>query len=619
MKRSLILVLALAAISMFVMSEDCENLSAESSGTDYGHYYYDQMTELQKQIYDGIDSMTIENPKFSMGDNSLTMEDLQAIVNESETVFALYKLENPDKYWIGASIEIYTERYLGQGFNCTFELQSLMTEYGTKNSEVEANLAKIETVINGYSGGIDMTSVFTKVQSIHSIVIGLLEYDETSSETMVSRNIATAFLGGSFNDPASVVCEGYAKTFKAICDVYGVPCIIVTGKGVSSTGPEDHMWNQVLIDGKWYLVDCTWDDQSENMYSDFMLVGSGSVPEHFNKISIRDSHQTDEMYSSFNVTLSDSSFGRPSYEIRLKAYGNDLALLYYNAGESIRVPYSPAMHSDTSSAYTFDGWDINGTAATELPVATGDRTYVAVFSSDQITCGSCGDNVTYRYDAGTCAMVISGKGELEYTSAGSPWNSYKTSIKSVIVNDAVTSISANAFSGCTSLVSITISKSVVSLGDNAFSGTFYGADGKTVLKMSAYQLAGSTFKKSGDGFVRQENAIYFDSGGGTYVDRIFVMSDSKISAPADPTKTGYVFRHWTQDGNSAYDFPETMPATDLYLKAVWVIDEFTVTYKVDGLQMASLKHILRVRRSPSVTDTQRRDTLSPVGKAPMSS
>ena len=28
-----------------------------------------------------------------------------------------------------------------------------------------------------------------------------------------------------------------------------------------------------------------------------------------------------------------------------------------------------------------------------------------------------------------------------------------------------------------------------------------------------------------------------------------------------------------------------MPATDLYLKAVWVIDEFTVTYKVDGLQI----------------------------------
>lgn len=38
----------------------------------------------------------------------------------------------------------------------------------------------------------------------------------------------------------------------------GIPCKVVSG--VSRNQP--HAWNQVKIDGKWYLVDATWDDGS---------------------------------------------------------------------------------------------------------------------------------------------------------------------------------------------------------------------------------------------------------------------------------------------------------------------------------------------------------------------
>ncbi len=29
---------------------------------------------------------------------------------------------------------------------------------------------------------------------------------------------------------------------------------------VTGTAQSDHAWNQVELDGKWYLVDLTWDD-----------------------------------------------------------------------------------------------------------------------------------------------------------------------------------------------------------------------------------------------------------------------------------------------------------------------------------------------------------------------
>ncbi|MCD7732375.1 MAG: hypothetical protein LUH56_02915 [Oscillospiraceae bacterium] len=52
------------------------------------------------------------------------------------------------------------------------------------------------------------------------------------------------------------ICMGYTTTFQLMMDMLGVESIIVSG---SSDG-EDHAWNMVCLDDKWYHIDCTWDD-----------------------------------------------------------------------------------------------------------------------------------------------------------------------------------------------------------------------------------------------------------------------------------------------------------------------------------------------------------------------
>ena len=64
-----------------------------------------------------------------------------------------------------------------------------------------------------------------------------------------------------------VVCEGYAKAFKYLCDLSAfsdtnLSCYLVTGTmsggtGEGGTGAGNHMWNVVHIGGKNYLVDVT--------------------------------------------------------------------------------------------------------------------------------------------------------------------------------------------------------------------------------------------------------------------------------------------------------------------------------------------------------------------------
>ncbi len=64
-------------------------------------------------------------------------------------------------------------------------------------------------------------------------------------------------------DPeTTVVCEGYAKAFKYLCDsstfTGDISCILVTGRMIGATGAGGHMWNIVKMDdGKYYLVDVT--------------------------------------------------------------------------------------------------------------------------------------------------------------------------------------------------------------------------------------------------------------------------------------------------------------------------------------------------------------------------
>ena len=78
--------------------------------------------------------------------------------------------------------------------------------------------------------------------------------------------------------------------------------------------------------------------------------------------------------------------------------------------------------------------------------------------------GTCGDNLTWTLTSdGT--LTISGTGEM----TSSPWrDSYSDVIKSVIIEDGVTSIGDWAFEFCSSLTSVTIPDSVTSIGMSAF-------------------------------------------------------------------------------------------------------------------------------------------------------
>ena len=70
--------------------------------------------------------------------------------------------------------------------------------------------------------------------------------------------------------------------------------------------------------------------------------------------------------------------------------------------------------------------------------------------------------------------------------------------------------------------------------------------------------------------------ITFDSQGGSSVTPITQNYGTAVTAPANPTKTGYTFNGWNQA------IPATMPAESITLTASWTINQYTITFDSQG-------------------------------------
>ena len=86
--------------------------------------------------------------------------------------------------------------------------------------------------------------------------------------------------------------------------------------------------------------------------------------------------------------------------------------------------------------------------------------------------GKCGDNLTYSYSNGV--LTISGTGKMSdsiYPNY-SPFDNNKN-IKSVIINEGVTSICTRAFYGCENLTNISLPSTIEQIDGQAFLKTSY--------------------------------------------------------------------------------------------------------------------------------------------------
>lgn len=155
--------------------------------------------------------------------------------------------------------------------------------------------------------------------------------------------------------------------------------------------------------------------------------------------------------------------------------------------------------SDYGDFYSISGFTIIGSTGStaETYAATENFSFVANTANR-----FCGDELTWSLDAATGTLTISGIGAMydyvsshwsdDETTAVTPFLTYANQIRSVVVENGVTSIGENAFYGCNRLTSVSLPDTLYAINSNAFYGCSHLTD--IQIPEGTESLSGSAFR-----------------------------------------------------------------------------------------------------------------------------
>lgn len=144
------------------------------------------------------------------------------------------------------NIDRYVYNYRGNTKSASVTVQveyrESLQQTAYVNQQVKAILAQIITPgMNSHQ----------KVKAIHDWVVLHLKYDNSYSKYTAYEGLQSG----------SAVCQGYSLlTYKLLMGA-GIKNKIVEGTArAPGKAAQSHAWNLVLLDGRWYHLDTTWDD-----------------------------------------------------------------------------------------------------------------------------------------------------------------------------------------------------------------------------------------------------------------------------------------------------------------------------------------------------------------------
>ena len=129
---------------------------------------------------------------------------------------------------------------------------------------VKETNAAIESLVAKTKGMND----FEKALYVHDYIILNCEYDLDllnlikAEGTLDGEVYSERYTEYSVLVNGTGICGSYALAYRAVMNACGVECLYLSSKAMF------HAWNMIKLDGKWYHVDCCWDDPTPDRYGE---------------------------------------------------------------------------------------------------------------------------------------------------------------------------------------------------------------------------------------------------------------------------------------------------------------------------------------------------------------
>ena len=173
-------------------------------------------------------------------------------------VYQRLKLDEPRIFFVVG----FAYRYDPRG-----EHVELIPEYLFDKGKIKMHRQAVDKRIERLAAPLKGKSDREKEEAIHAFILENVHYDKLKKP--YSHEIIGPLTQGVG------VCEGIAKTVKALCDRLGLWCIVALSEAEPARGIKyRHAWNVVRIGGQYYHLDATFDNslqRGEKRYDYFNL------------------------------------------------------------------------------------------------------------------------------------------------------------------------------------------------------------------------------------------------------------------------------------------------------------------------------------------------------------
>lgn len=142
--------------------------------------------------------------------------------------------------------------------DCAYEGDKAVSiTVGYENTQISAAASQqaVETAVeNIVAEAKEMDTKIEQAKFVHDYLVAHTEYDYTYTADTAYDLVVNG----------KGTCSAYALVYKDAMDKLGIDCTVVIDDDKS------HAWNQIVVDGKWYNVDVTWDvNYSRDGVSDY--------------------------------------------------------------------------------------------------------------------------------------------------------------------------------------------------------------------------------------------------------------------------------------------------------------------------------------------------------------
>lgn len=287
-------------------SVDCEYYESNGEITfGYDSLYTDSQRECYKTIGEAVYRISEETNEYGLYSvGKVTVSDKSFTEKDMDICIKAYTMDHPEVFWIANR---YT--YGSVGSQAVIQLYSYVGGVECRQRIAELNNT-VENIITNIPSGL---KEYHLEKYVHNTVIDNCTYAEgvkTSADGWEEFTTYGALVNGS------AVCEGYAHAMCLLLNKVGLNCYYVNGYGESSA----HMWNTVEIDGNWYHLDATWDDNENAFFNYFNLNDEQIQADHIISMKLDEIKDNENPGDVYNIFLPECSSDSANYFVVESTY-----------------------------------------------------------------------------------------------------------------------------------------------------------------------------------------------------------------------------------------------------------------------------------------------------------